>query len=495
MEAIGETLENVGLAQEIQNGLAAGLQKEPAWADEAAVQAKCAALETGGEHALFQTSLGRYIMTEWALSAGMPAFPNQQAWEGFVKSAAFQLLAKYRALTDQVAAQSVTHKMFAETRPLGRGAFGVVFLTFKKDSGMALATKKIVKGAAKQNNMLKSVVVEQEVLAKTRGRFCVGLHYSYQDSVCIYLVLTLCPGGDLWFLLQTRSTDPKTGHPGGVYRKIGNDAVRFYTASMACGLQAIHDAGFVYRDLKPHNVLLDAEGQLRVSDMGLCVDISGGRFVSAENDPLGPSIKHGTCGYWPPEVIREQPYRTHPDWWALGVTAFQMWCDRLPFFGQNDDEKNEMILDAAQKLPERFTHDEPADLQKFVTDTLNVDMEARLGVQGGLAEVKRHEYFASFDWAALEAGTMPAPILPNINDINAPGKNEIPPFEKPKGVTWDESDQAHFERWEFFNSDLHGDEAICRIRKRKELVAALAKDGLKPVTIKGGGGGGCCSVS
>ena len=44
---------------------------------------------------------------------------------------------------------------------------------------------------------------------------------------------------------------------------------------MACGLQAIHDAGYVYRDLKPQNVLLDAEGQVRISDMGLTADITG----------------------------------------------------------------------------------------------------------------------------------------------------------------------------------------------------------------------------
>ena len=70
------------------------------------------------------------------------------------------------------------------------------------------------------------------------------------------LVLRLMPGGDLAF-----------------YRKATKglqlDVVRFYMASVVLGLEALHAAGYVYRDLKDHNVLLDASGQARISDFGL----------------------------------------------------------------------------------------------------------------------------------------------------------------------------------------------------------------------------------
>jgi serine/threonine protein kinase len=383
-------------------------------------------------------------------------------------------------------------------RPLGRGAFGVVFLVFKKDSGYAFATKKIVKGLAKQNRMVDSVIIEQKVLAKVDSRFCVHLHYSYQDAICVYLVLNLAPGGDLWFLLQQRTVKPGTDTPC-PFRPLPDGAVRFYTASMACGLQAIHEAGFVYRDLKPHNVLLDDKGQLLISDMGLCVDISDGP-VTPEKDPLGPSIRHGTCGYWPPEVIKEEPYTTGPDWWALGVTAFQLFCDRLPFYGNNDDEKNEMILRAAEVLPTRYYHGEPEDFQSLVSAFCNVDTVARLGApktgKSGLAEVKEHEYFNGFDWDALEAGKMPAPIQPNINDINAPSKKDIAPFVMPEDITWEAEDEAKFHDWEFMNPAKHGVEAIGRIKKMKDAVQALAADDIKwvkPADAKPAGGG-CCSL-
>ena len=64
---------------------------------------------------------------------------------------------------------------------------------------------------------------------------------------------------------------------------------------------------------------------------------------------------------------------------------------------------------------------------------------------GGLEEVKKHPYFAGLDWDALYAGTLPVPIEPNPNDINAPSKSEIEAMKPPKGITWDPEDQAHFD--------------------------------------------------
>jgi hypothetical protein len=245
-------------------------------------------------------------------------------------------------------------------------------------------------------------------------------------------------------------------------------------------------------------VLLDAAGQLQVSDMGLCVDISRGP-VCAASDPLGPSIRHGTCGYWPPEVIREQEYTTEPDWWALGVTAFQLFCDRLPFFGENDNEKNERILQSESILPTRFTHCEPPLFVELINALLTVDTTRRLGCARGVVELRAHPFFGEFDFARLEAGAMDAPILPNVNDINAPSKKEIDGFVQPDDVVWEADDQAKLGSWDYVAADLHGAEAVCRIKKRKELHAALTDDGLDTTVLsigekRGGGGGGCCEL-
>ena len=107
------------------------------------------------------------------------------------------------------------------------------------------------------------------------------------------------------------------------FQKFEASTLKFYAASMACGLQAIHDAGYVYRDLKPQNVLLDADGQVRISDMGLTASIVKGPIKQ----------KSGTIGYWSPETIKKEAYTTEPDWWSLGVTVFVLFSDKMPFSG------------------------------------------------------------------------------------------------------------------------------------------------------------------
>lgn len=237
---------------------------------------------------------------------------------------------------------------------------------------------------------------------------------------------------------------------------------------MACGLQAIHDAGYVYRDLKPQNVLLTAEGTVLISDMGLAHDTTKGPIKQCS----------GTRGYWSPETIAKAPYTTQPDWWSLGVTMYVLYSDKLPFKGSTDEEKDAATTAGTME----FSHDEPPDLQKVISALCTIDMSARLGCTKGLEDFKAHPYWAGFDWAGLNVGKVPPYLLvPNPNDINAPSKNDVAGFKKPKDVDWTPDDEAKFKEWEFMNKEIWYDEAMFRIKKYQEV-------GPKPAA-------GCCVVS
>jgi len=490
MDAIGESVENVGLAQEIQKGLAKSLQKVPKFADwQAEIDAKAAEIDAMEPLAAYEIGLVSKLFKEWGrynnmdLSLGRrkssagtpdsvfkPPTPDgiKANWGDFKVSQHYSQIAKYLICADKIAGVPTTAKDFEEMRPLGKGAFGAVFLTFKKDTGSALAVKKTTKTLAKRNKMIKDIMIEREVLSKMRSIFCVNLHYAYHDKDVAYLVLTLCPGGDLSFLLKAQYTTVKKESK---FTPFPDGTVKFYGASMACGLQAIHDAGYVYRDLKPQNVLLDESGKVRISDMGLTADISKGSIKQCS----------GTRGYWSPETVKKEKYTIEPDWWSLGVTMYCLQSDRLPFKGKSDEEKDAATVAGVIE----YTHDEPEDLQQIINALCKVDMKERLGCNGGLEQFKAHPYFASFEWDKLIGGYMEAPIKPNVNDINAPSKADIGKFDRVKDVEWTDDDEKQFDTWQYMDKELWHDEAIFRMKNRKEI----------PIEGGGGGGGGCCTIA
>merc|ERR1712087_184830 len=354
-------------------------------------------------------------------------------------------------------------------RPLGRSAFGAVYLVFKKDTGAPMATKKMMKPIIKQKNMIKDALIEREVLEKVKSPFLVNLLYAWQNKDWVGLVLTLCPGGDLFFQIQQQfpkkdgKKDPAAEYPG-----FQGGILKYYAASMALGLSQIHKAGFVYRDLKPQNVLLDIEGRVRISDMGLTCDISGGPIKQCS----------GTRGYWSPETIKKEPYTTQPDWWSLGCTIYVLNTDKLPFGGGKPEE-----IDARTCAGTiNYNKKESQELQDLINGLCTVDQSARLCCgTDGVDALKGVAWFAGFDWDALKSGKMQPELVPNPNDINAPSAKEVEGFVKPEGVTWDESDQAKLANWDYVGKDAFDAEAIVRIKK-------MGLDG-------GGGGGGCCTIA
>ncbi|CAG9531990.1 unnamed protein product, partial [Cercopithifilaria johnstoni] len=112
----------------------------------------------------------------------------------------------------------------------------------------------------------------------------VSLAYAYETKDDLCLVLTLMNGGDLKFHLYNLI-------PGGFEEK----RVQFYAAEITLALQHLHKEHIIYRDLKPENILLDDYGHVRISDLGLAVELR-------DNEPIKGRV--GTVGYMGESVLK-----------------------------------------------------------------------------------------------------------------------------------------------------------------------------------------------
>ncbi|CAL7949856.1 unnamed protein product [Xylocopa violacea] len=146
---------------------------------------------------------------------------------------------------------------FKIVKPISRGAFGKVFLGYKKTNPEKVYAIKVMKKNEMINkNMASQVIIERNVLALTRSPYCVQLFYSLQSVSNIYLVMEYMVGGDLKSLL-------------GMYGYMEESMAAFYTAEVCLALEYLHSHGIVHRDLKPDNMLLSREGHVKLTDFGL----------------------------------------------------------------------------------------------------------------------------------------------------------------------------------------------------------------------------------
>ncbi|XP_057333999.1 serine/threonine-protein kinase greatwall [Microplitis mediator] len=146
---------------------------------------------------------------------------------------------------------------FKIVKPISRGAFGKVFLGFKKTNpDQVYAIKVMKKNEMIHKNMASQVVIERNALAITHSPYCVQLFYSLQSHSCIYLVMEYMVGGDLKSFL---------GNVG----YMDESMAAFYTAEVCLALEYLHSHGITHRDLKPDNMLLSREGHVKLTDFGL----------------------------------------------------------------------------------------------------------------------------------------------------------------------------------------------------------------------------------
>lgn len=145
---------------------------------------------------------------------------------------------------------------FRAVKVIGKGSFGEVRVVQKVDTGKIYAMKTLRKSEMFKKDQLAHVRAERDVLAESNTPWVVQLYYSFQDSAYLYLLMEFLPGGDLMTMLIK-------------YDTFSEDVTRFYIAECVLALEGIHQLGFIHRDVKPDNILIDSKGHIKLSDFGL----------------------------------------------------------------------------------------------------------------------------------------------------------------------------------------------------------------------------------
>lgn len=325
--------------------------------------------------------------------------------------------------------------MFTHLKRIGVGAFGEVALVRKQGTHQLYAMKTLSKQDVLKRNQVAHVKAERDILAEADNEWVVKLYYSFQDAQNLYFVMDFIPGGDLMSLLIRR----------GVFEE---PLACFYVAELVLALESVHKLGFIHRDIKPDNVLIDRDGHIKLTDFGLCTGFrwthnskyyqqngEHARQDSMEPDknwsedcsctkskPLERRRKQeqqrflaqslvGTPNYIAPEVLARHGYGQSCDWWSVGVILYEMLVGQPPFLANTPGETQYKVLnwETTLQIPKM------AQLSPESTDLilrLCCGAEKRLG-RNGADEIKVHPFFASVDF---EAGlrNKPAPYIPNI---------------------------------------------------------------------------------
>ncbi|XP_032163683.1 serine/threonine-protein kinase N3 isoform X4 [Mustela erminea] len=275
---------------------------------------------------------------------------------------------------------------------LGRGHFGKVLLVQFKGTGKYYAIKALKKQEVLSRDEMESLYCEKRILeavGRTGHPFLLSLLACFQTSSHACFVTEFAAGGDLMMQIhEDVFPEPQA---------------RFYLACVVLGLQFLHEKKIIYRDLKLDNLLLDAQGFLKIADFGLCKEGIG--FGDRT------STFCGTPEFLAPEVLTQEAYTRAVDWWGLGVLLYEMLVGECPFPGDTEEEVFDCIVNADAPYPHFLSVQGLELIQKL----LQKCPEQRLGAgEQDAEEIKTQPFFSTTDWQALLARTVQPPFLPTL---------------------------------------------------------------------------------
>ncbi|XP_071750061.1 uncharacterized protein, partial [Lepeophtheirus salmonis] len=211
---------------------------------------------------------------------------------------------------------------FELAKPLGKGKFGNVWLAREKNRGYIVALKIIKKLSVKDEpNTVKQIRREIEIHCKLNSKYIIRMFGYFYDKYNIYMVMEYASGGELFIKLK---------------------------------------------DIKPENLLIGFNGELKICDFGWGVcNIDGRR-----------STYCGTNEYLPPEIVNKKIYDKSADLWCLGILCYEFIIGDTPMKYNKFYKTNEFFKNLKLQFPDRIS----INARNFISSLLVVDSKQRITI-------------------------------------------------------------------------------------------------------------------
>ena len=267
---------------------------------------------------------------------------------------------------------------------LGKGGMGRVYKVLDKEIREKLALKLLNPEIAADEPTIERFRNELKLARQISHRHVCRMYDLGREERAYYITMEYVSGEDLKSLIHRIGALP-VGKAVAVARQVAE------------GLAEAHRLGVVHRDLKPHNIMIDRDGEAKIMDFGIA------RSVKAKGI-TGAGVIIGTPEYMSPEQVDGKDPDRRSDIYALGVVLFEMLTGRLPFEGDTPlstavKQKTEPPPD-----PKKFNALIPDDLRRVILKCLEKSKERRYQSAEELAaELARVE-------ASLPQTTAPLPV-------------------------------------------------------------------------------------
>uniref|UniRef100_A0A6B2L8U3 Protein kinase domain-containing protein n=1 Tax=Arcella intermedia TaxID=1963864 RepID=A0A6B2L8U3_9EUKA len=254
--------------------------------------------------------------------------------------------------------------------------------------------KVLQKKAIRTTGELQNTLAERNILMKIRHPFLMRLHYAFQTTQKLALVMDFVNGGDLFHHLQLQKP-----------RRFDNERAAFYAAEIALGIMHLHEKGILYRDLKPENILIDSDGHIRLTDFGLSKE---GFYKKMDRT----NTFCGTPEYLAPEVLAGGNYNNAVDWWGFGALIYEMLTGWAPFYTKDVQKMYKLKTTARIGVPDYVS----PDAKKLILRLLDRNPDTRLTDPD---KIKAHPWFSGINWDQLLRKEVEPPFKPQLTSSHS----------------------------------------------------------------------------